>query len=239
VTADLSVDAQARYEFILELMAGDLSPQAAVIEFGAAPGDQIAQIAAAGFRATAMDIGLAADEWADGTEGRMARLLADAGVQYIEWNLETVPYPLDDESFDAVVCTEVYEHLRDYPVTCLQEAYRVLRPGGRLYFTTPNAAYLKNRLRLLKGENVATPLSDWIVGLPHARHAREYTVPEIAELLTYVGLTPVQLTSRHFHRGIGSRSKQLAKRGIDRLARMRPTLGPIIVAVAERPRADG
>jgi 2-polyprenyl-3-methyl-5-hydroxy-6-metoxy-1,4-benzoquinol methylase len=234
VTAELNVNAQARYHFVLGLMVTDLQPGASVVEFGAAPGDQIAQIAQAGFRATAVDIGLAADEWADGTEGRMARVLAEAGVDYVEWNLETVPYPLDDEAFDAVVCTEVYEHLRDYPVTCLQEAFRVLRPGGRLYLTTPNAAYLRNRLRLMRGENVATPLPDWIGGLPHARHAREYTFPETLELLAYVGFTPVLLTSRHFHRGSGNRAKQLVKTGIDRLSQMRPTLGPSIIAVAER-----
>ncbi len=40
--------------------------------------------------------------------------------------------------FDAVIMTEVYEHLRDYPVRSLEEANRVLRRGGHLYFTTPN-----------------------------------------------------------------------------------------------------
>jgi SAM-dependent methyltransferase len=237
VTGDLSIDAQARYQFILDLMQAHLAPGASVVELGAAPGDQIAQIAQAGFRATAVDIGLAGDAWADGTEGRMAHILSEAGVRYVEWNLEQTPYPLDDESFDAVVCTEVYEHLRDYPVTCLQEAFRVLKPAGRLYFTTPNAAYVMNRFRLLKGRSVATPLPDWIGGLPHARHAREYTFAETDELLSYVGLRPVLRTSRHFHRAGGNRVKQLAKSGIDALSRVRPTLGPSIIVVAERPAA--
>jgi SAM-dependent methyltransferase len=237
VTGDLSVDAQARYQFVLGLMRADLAPGASVVELGAAPGDQIAQIARAGFRATAVDIGLAADAWADGTEGRMAKMLSDAGVRYVEWNLEQTPYPLDDASFDAVVCTEVYEHLRDYPVTCLKEAFRILKPGGRLYFTTPNAAYLMNRFRLLKGRSVATPLPDWIGGLPHARHAREYTFAEADELLLYVGLVPVLRTSRHFHRGAGSKAKRLATSGINALSRVKPTLGPSIIVVAERPAA--
>ena len=115
-----------------------------VCEFGAAPGDQIVEIAKAGYRATAVDIGIASDEWAGADERPDGRLLAERG-EPVEWNLEETPYPFDDATFDAVLMTEVYEHLRDYPIRSLQEAVRVLRPGGYLYFTTPNAAYIMNR----------------------------------------------------------------------------------------------
>ena len=65
-----------------------------------------------------------------------------------------------------MIFTEVFEHLRDYPVRSLDEVARVLRPGGYLFFTTPNAAYLLNRLRLLRGGSVHTALDDWIGGVP-------------------------------------------------------------------------
>jgi SAM-dependent methyltransferase len=45
----------------------------------------------------------------------------------------TVPAP--DESFDAVLSTQVLEHVTD-PRRYLSEAFRVLRPGGRLLLTT-------------------------------------------------------------------------------------------------------
>lgn len=231
---DLSISAQARYSYVADLLVHDIPPPAQIVELGAAPGDQIAALARAGYDATAVDIGIASDEWADGEEGRMLRLLSDAGVRLVTWNLEESPYPLDDESFDAVLMTEVYEHLRDYPINALREARRVLRPGGRLYFTTPNAAYLVNRLNLLRGRSVATPLRDWIGGLPHARHAREYTFAEIEELMAAVGLRIVFTESRHFHTTIGSAPKRIVKTAINGLARVRPTLGPMIVVVAER-----
>jgi SAM-dependent methyltransferase len=44
--------------------------------------------------------------------------------------------PFEDESFDAVICTEVLEHARD-PSRALAEVRRVLRPGGRAFVTTP------------------------------------------------------------------------------------------------------
>jgi SAM-dependent methyltransferase len=46
--------------------------------------------------------------------------------------------PIADGSFDAVVCTQVLEHVKD-PGRVLSELARVLRPGGRLCLTVPLA----------------------------------------------------------------------------------------------------
>lgn len=43
--------------------------------------------------------------------------------------------PFADASVDAVVCTEVFEHLLDPPAAA-QEIIRILKPGGRLILTT-------------------------------------------------------------------------------------------------------
>lgn len=47
--------------------------------------------------------------------------------------------PVDDGSFDAVMCTEVLEHVPD-PVATLKELHRVLKPGGLLLITAPFAS---------------------------------------------------------------------------------------------------
>lgn len=44
--------------------------------------------------------------------------------------------PLDDDTFDVVLCTEVLEHVGE-PQAALGEIARVLRPGGRLLLTVP------------------------------------------------------------------------------------------------------
>ena len=44
--------------------------------------------------------------------------------------------PIVDASFDAVLCTQVLEHVDD-PLATLIELYRVLRPEGRLGLTVP------------------------------------------------------------------------------------------------------
>lgn len=46
----------------------------------------------------------------------------------------------DDATFDVVLSTQVLEHVRE-PALYLSEAYRVLKPGGRLILTTHGAFY--------------------------------------------------------------------------------------------------
>jgi SAM-dependent methyltransferase len=45
--------------------------------------------------------------------------------------------PFDDGSFDLITANMVFEHLED-PERALREIHRVLRPGGRVIFHTPN-----------------------------------------------------------------------------------------------------
>jgi SAM-dependent methyltransferase len=48
------------------------------------------------------------------------------------------PLELPDASFDAVVCKDVLEHVAD-PVALVRECRRVLRPGGLLFASSPDA----------------------------------------------------------------------------------------------------
>ena len=63
------------------------------------------------------------------------------------------PLPFDDASFDVVVAAELLEHLRR-PDHLVAEIARVLRPGGTIAGSVPNAYRLKNRLRALRGRPI-------------------------------------------------------------------------------------
>ncbi|MBU0516479.1 MAG: class I SAM-dependent methyltransferase [Proteobacteria bacterium] len=62
-------------------------------------------------------------------------------------------------AFDAVVASEVLEHLY-HPETVLNKIDEVLRPGGLVIGSVPNAFYFTYRLRYLWGRKAATPLAD-------------------------------------------------------------------------------
>ena len=50
------------------------------------------------------------------------------------WDGKKLPFA--ECSFDTAFCTEVLEHVPD-TIKFLEEAYRILRPGGTFFFTTP------------------------------------------------------------------------------------------------------
>jgi len=49
-------------------------------------------------------------------------------------DLEKIPYK--DNSFDAVICTQVLEHVKE-PLVVVKELYRILKPIGTLYLSAP------------------------------------------------------------------------------------------------------
>lgn len=70
----------------------------------------------------------------------------DVGLQTGTWDnsqldivSDIVSIPLPDASVDAVMCTEVLEHVPD-PVAAIKELSRLLKPGGRLLITAPFAS---------------------------------------------------------------------------------------------------
>ncbi len=59
---------------------------------------------------------------------------------------ETFPYP--DNTFDIVIAIEVSEHIADHE-NFFKENSRILKPGGKLYISTPNILSMKSRWRFL------------------------------------------------------------------------------------------
>lgn len=75
----------------------------------------------------------------DASTGFTAEMGGDEGYKYGEldyvgdiWDIKE-----KDEIFDAILCTEVFEHI-PYPNETLKEFSRLLKPGGKLILTLPS-----------------------------------------------------------------------------------------------------
>ncbi len=97
-----------------------------LLDIGCGSGWLADQFRRAGAAVTAMDIGL------KGVHGARARF--PHGVAYHVGDLYHLPFA--NGHFDALVLSEVVEHLEDVPAA-LGEAARVLRPGGRMLMSVP------------------------------------------------------------------------------------------------------
>ena len=56
--------------------------------------------------------------------------------------------PFEDRSFGLVYCGSLFTHIDDLAEAWLAELHRVLRPGGRLYFSIHD----QHSVRILEGE---------------------------------------------------------------------------------------
>ncbi len=104
------------------------------------------------------------------------------GINAIEWNLNNVPYPFENNFFDAITILAVLEHLFD-PYEIITEIQRILKPGGELIIALPNIASFSNRIRLLLGKNLVTSDDNgWDGG-----HLHYFTISETKKLLNNYG----------------------------------------------------
>ena len=96
-------------------------------------------------------------------------------------DVETMELPFEPASFDAVLCGDVIEHLRD-PEAFLARVRPLLRPDGRLALSTPNIANWAMRLGLLFGRFRYT---EW--GLLDRGHTHLFTRTTLRECLEAAG----------------------------------------------------
>jgi len=140
-----------------------------LLDLGAGVGIHAARCASSGASVVAADI-------SSRNLDKVRDLAAGAGVRLVRCDA-TKRLPFRDGSFTGVLLLDVLEHLDD-PETALAESVRVLRPGGWVAISLPNSQTTwKRRYRR--------------AGLPWMSdrdHKREYTWPEIEQLLDRAGL---------------------------------------------------
>jgi SAM-dependent methyltransferase len=153
-----------------KLTALGLHPDGLVLDAGAGFGRHAFELARRGYRTVALDH--AADEM-EGTRATLAAM-ADSGeieekhvVGVLRGDATALPFP--DGCFDAVVTSEVLEHIPDDTVA-LAELRRVLRRGGIVAATVPS--WLPEKINWMLTDEYHAPAA---VG----GHVRIYSATEL------------------------------------------------------------
>ncbi|SIN80877.1 class I SAM-dependent methyltransferase [Algoriphagus halophilus] len=125
---------------------------------------------------------------------------SNKGVKLLEGELKSYPtlkkvfsydHLLDSgEKFDLIFVVEVIEHIYDKELNQLfDNVKQLLRPGGKVVFTTPNDEDLSKSY-------IYCPFSDKV--FHRWQHVRSWNVETLNQKIIEKGLKPVRVQSTHF-----------------------------------------
>lgn len=117
----------ARYQFVMEKAA--IQPGNRVLDLGCGDGTLTFTIHQHGGESWGVDVTPEALTYA-----KSEFVSRNISPRFVCASAYQVPFP--DSSFDVVISSDVIEHVQQ-PELLLQEAYRLLKPGGRAVISTP------------------------------------------------------------------------------------------------------
>ena len=105
------------------------------------------------------------------------------------------PFPYTQRSFDNVVASEILEHISNFYYT-IQEAHRVLRPGGRVIITVPTPARFYLSIRAIRKERY---LDMYTNTGQIGEHIHSFGESELKNLLLLTGFKPLYVERFYNH----------------------------------------
>jgi SAM-dependent methyltransferase len=134
---------------------------------------------------------LARDNQVQGVEGlrAAAERACQLGTPTLVADLEQDQLPWPDASWDWVLMLDVLEHLVR-PEQALQQARRLLAPGGRLLVNVPNAHDWRSRWHVLRGAGIDAPRYFPQVPVWRYPHLRFFRHGDLLQLLRHAGFEP-------------------------------------------------
>ncbi len=120
---------------------------------------------------------------------RSCLLEARERLRVICLDIENNDLAFKDESFDLVICSEVFEHIKNIH-NLIDEICRITKLGGYFLVTVPNLSAFHNRLLLILGYQ---PTSMNVFG----NHIRGFTYREFVRFTTASGAFALVVRSGH------------------------------------------
>ncbi len=102
----------------------------------------------------------------------------------IENDLANMPeFQTTHNKYDLIVFTEIFEHITFNPIQLWKTIYQILKPGGKIYISTPNSLALPNLARSFKNlislKSVGITVDDILSKVTYGHHWKEYSGQEI------------------------------------------------------------
>jgi methionine biosynthesis protein MetW len=176
---------QVRNSYLLSLIKSNIPLGSSVLDVGCGDGTSIAPLA----REHAMDY-VGVDVSATAVAFARRNGLDAHQIEHAS------DLPFGEAAFDAALCLEVFEHLRD-PRKAAAEIARVLRGGGVLIASVPNVAFWRRRLDLVFGR--WNPEGDGLAIAEPWRdpHLRFFTTTALRRMLQRAGFGSIEVSGAH------------------------------------------
>lgn len=205
----------------LDIIEREIPKSNRILEMGSIPLVLTAALKQYGYEVAGCDI----------APERYSSAIQSTGLNVAKCNIETETLPFADNSFDAVVFNELFEHLRINPIFTLSEVLRIMKPNGILTLSTPNLKSLDGIRNFLLRDRAYSCSANLhaeytkLATIGHMGHVREYTPTEIVEFLQTIGFEVTAI----IYRG------EYMRRWKRVLLNLIPRFSPFVSYVARKP----
>ena len=210
-----------RIAFDIDLILKNLPLNTKVLEFGSIPLLFTSALSECGYDVTGVDL----------APERFATSISQLNLSVLKCNIEKEKLPFDDKSFNAIIFNELFEHLRINPNSTMREVFRILKPNGILFLSSPNLKSLDGILNYLMKDQAYSCSGniydeyEKLDKLGHMGHVREYTKTEVINYFERIGF----VIDKIIYRG------ELSSKERNLIARFRPSLRPFITYIMRKP----
>jgi SAM-dependent methyltransferase len=185
-------ESRLRLESIASAIQKYLKPNSSILDFGCGPCDNTAVLQSLGHKCSGCDD--LQDDWhkIPGNKEKILKFASDRGITFKVLEDGRIPY--EKESFDVAMSNDVLEHLPCSPRDLLNDLLELVKPGGILFITVPNAGNIRKRLAVLRGGTNLPSYEAyyWHVGTWRG-HVREYVEGDLRQMVEYLGLEVLEL----------------------------------------------